>query len=359
MLTATGGSLSLRRPSKYTLANLGIWGLTYAIVSGRMLSMTYPHPGDMALRRFCVMVLAVVGCQLMRPTLAQLSQRQAGQRIAGAIGLSTLGSLGYALFNYVAFYVVNPRFEWERPALTLISVAEQASVFFWSFLAWTVLFFAIRYEEEARDNSLRLVSAQALAMDAQNRMLRYQINPHFLFNTLNALSALILSKETARAERVVVSLSNYLRYTLETDVPERATVSDEVAAIRQYLSIEQARFEERLVFREQIPEELQGALAPSMILQPLIENAVKYGVARSSGPVTVELLVEAAAGRLQLTVVDDGTDSAGDDPPKLGLGLENIRRRLAAMYGKAASLRCWRRRPHGFAAAIELPLEFA
>jgi LytS/YehU family sensor histidine kinase len=197
-------------------------------------------------------------------------------------------------------------------------------------------------------------------MDAQNRMLRYQINPHFLFNTLNALSSLILAKENERAERVVLSLSSFLRHTLEKELPDKAPLSDEIEAQRQYLLIEQARFEDRLNYVENIPAELRDALAPSLILQPLVENAVKYGVARSNAPVTIEISAAAAGGRLTLTVSDDGGDGVGSlAPPKLGLGLENVRRRLDLIYGKAAELTCGPRRPNGFLASVEIPLERA
>jgi LytS/YehU family sensor histidine kinase len=196
-------------------------------------------------------------------------------------------------------------------------------------------------------------------MDAQNRMLRYQINPHFLFNTLNALSALILARENERAERMVLSLSSFLRHTLEGELPDKSPLSDEIDAQRQYLSIEQARFEDRLTFVEDIPDELQDALTPSLILQPLVENAVKYGVARCSEPVTIEIRAEAEGNRLRLTVCDDGGGGRGPAPPHLGVGLANVRRRLELIYGKAASLTCGPRAARGFLAAVEIPLERA
>jgi len=157
----------------------------------------------------------------------------------------------------------------------------------------------------------------------------------------------------------VLSLSSFLRHTLEKDLPDKAPLADEIEAQRQYLLIEQARFEDRLNYIENIPLELRDALAPSLILQPLVENAVKYGVARSNTPVTIEISAEAVDGRLRLTVADDGGDGAGQPPPKLGLGLENVRRRLDLIYGKAADLTVGPRRPHGFLAAVEIPLERA
>lgn len=357
-MRSSGRTRSLKRPDKYLLANFGLWVLTYGIVSARVLSTApMPHPGDMAFRRLVLVTLGFLGCLAMRPVLAALGRRPVWQRLAGGLALAAAGGFAYACLNYVTFYVVFPR--WDVEPFSVMSTLWMSTSFFWTFLAWCVLYFAICYEEELREKTLRLVSAQALAADAQNRMLRYQINPHFLFNTLNALSSLILAKETERAERVVLSLSSFLRYTLEKDVPDKAPLSEEIEAQRQYLLIEQARFEDRLVIEENVPVNLRGALVPSLILQPLVENAVKYGVARSSEPVTVEISAEATVARLTLTVSDDGQNAGGREPPKLGVGLQNVRRRLEVLYGKTARLHCQRLSPHGFMATIEIPLETA
>ena len=191
------------------------------------------------------------------------------------------------------------------------------------------------YDEEAREQNLRLVEAQALAAESQNQMLRYQINPHFLFNTLNALSSLILQKDFDRAERMVLSLSNFLRASLEKAPGDKITLADELTAQRQYLAIEQERFGDRLRLAETAPPELPDALVPGLILQPLIENAVKYGVARTTRPVRVEIVAEARGdGALRVTVRDDAVaDIAERSRQTLGVGLENVRRRLAVLYG--------------------------
>jgi two-component system, LytTR family, sensor kinase len=349
--------MRLPRPNNYLVANLVLWALTYLIVTARMMADPMPHAGAMAVRRFAMSVFGFLACIAIGKILSALADQPIWRRLVVAVLLSVVGGFAYSYLNYAAFYLVFPL--WKVEPLTPISAAFTASMFFWTFISWCALYFAIRYEEELKEKNLRLVSAQALAMDAQNRMLRYQINPHFLFNTLNALSSLILAKENERAERVVLSLSSFLRHTLEKELPDKAPLADEIEAQRQYLLIEQARFEDRLNYVENIPLELRDALAPSLILQPLVENAVKYGVARSNTPVTIEISAEAVDGRLRLTVADDGGDGAGQSPPQLGLGLENVRRRLDLIYGKAADLTVGPRRPHGFLAAVEIPLERA
>ncbi|MBL8771048.1 MAG: histidine kinase [Phenylobacterium sp.] len=349
--------MRLPRVNNYLVANFVLWTLTYVIVTARMMADPMPHAGEMALRRLAMAIFGFAACLLIGRILSALADQPIWRRLVAAVVLSILGGFAYAYLNYVVFYLIAPL--WKVEPLSPISLSFTASMFFWTFISWCALYFAIRYEEELKEKNLRLLASQAMAIDAQNRMLRYQINPHFLFNTLNALSSLILAKENERAERVVLSLSSFLRHTLEKELPDKAPLSDEIEAQRQYLLIEQARFEDRLNYVENIPADLRDALAPSLILQPLVENAVKYGVARSNAPVTIEISAEASNGRLRLTVSDDGKDGAGHAPPKLGLGLENVRRRLELIYGKAAELTCGPRRPQGFLASVEIPLERA
>ncbi|WP_293452797.1 histidine kinase [Phenylobacterium sp.] len=345
------------RLNNYLVANFVLWTLTYVIVTARMLADPMPYAGSMALRRLFMAACGFLACVAIGRILSALAERPIWQRLVAATLLSVAGGFAYSYLNYIVFYMVAPL--WKMEPLTPISLAFTASMFFWTFISWCALYFAIRYEEDLKEKNLRLVSTQALAIDAQNRMLRYQINPHFLFNTLNALSSLILARENDRAERVVLSLSSFLRHTLEKELPDKSPLFEEIEAQRQYLLIEQARFEDRLNYIEDIPAELRDALAPSLILQPLVENAVKYGVARSTAPVTITISAAAQDGRLRLSVADDGGQGEGQAPPKLGLGLENVRRRLDLIYGKAAELTCRPLRPHGFLASVEIPLERA
>ena len=308
--------MRLSRPNNYLVANLVLWTLTYLIVTARVLADPMPHAGAMAVRRAGMTVFGVLACMLIGKILGLLAEQPMWRRLVAAVALSMAGGFAYSYLNYAAFYMIAPL--WKIEPLSHVSAAYTASMFFWTFISWCALYFALRYEEESKAKDLRLVASQALAMDAQNRMLRYQINPHFLFNTLNALSSLILAKENERAERVVLSLSSFLRHTLEKELPDKSPLADEIEAQRQYLLIEQARFEARLNYVEVIPPALRDALAPSLILQPLVENAVKYGVARSSAPVTIEIRAEAADGRLRLTVSDDGGDGAGHGAAEAG-----------------------------------------
>lgn len=354
---------------RYLAANLGLWALTFSLTTVRVVvGMDTPlrRVIAMGVRRAIVCAAAVLFCALIQQLLTRTRHRPFGQRIAIALGLSIVGAAFWTVVNHAVFYLWRPVVPWKGSfSEWLIASAPSFSVLIWSFIAWCAIVFALAYDDEAREKTLRLMEAQALAAESQNQMLRYQINPHFLFNTLNALSSLILQKDFDRAERMVLSLSNFLRASLEKAPGDKITLAEEITAQRQYLAIEQERFGERLVLSEALPPELQQALLPGLILQPLVENAVKYGVARTTRPVHVEVIAEARSAngsggsgeRLVVTVQDDAIPDIEKAPQTLGVGLENVRRRLSVLYGEAGVLSCGPRVGGGFAATIELPLE--
>ncbi|WP_372782294.1 sensor histidine kinase [Phenylobacterium sp.] len=351
-----------KRPliDRYLVANLILWVFTYLLISMRSLGMGTPLPTLIGLgaRRALVCAVAFGVCMLFQRLLLRTRGWPWRRRLALAAGLSAAGGAFYTGFNQLVFYVLFPVWTEKTSQWDIVyGLMLNFSVLVWSFIVWSAIVFALSYDEEVREQNLRLIEAHALAAESQNQMLRYQINPHFLFNTLNALSSLILQKDFDRAERMVLSLSNFLRASLEKAPGDKITLADELTAQRQYLAIEQERFGDRLRLTETAPAEVRDALVPGLILQPLIENAVKYGVARTTRPVVVEIIAEARDGRLRLTVQDDAVADIADAPVTLGVGLSNVRRRLAVLYGEAGVLTCGPRAGGGFAATVELPLE--
>ena len=348
------------RADRYLAANVSLWLLTYILITIRTLGMETPAPVllNMAGRRALVCVVAVLFCMFIQRALLASRPWRWPRRVFLAASLAIGGALVWSVVNWAAFYLYKPVMPWEGTSTDLLfSALMNITVLVWSFIAWCAIVFAMGYDEEVREKTLRLVQTQALAAESQNQMLRYQINPHFLFNTLNALSSLILQKDTERAERVVLSLSKFLRVSLEKDPRDKIPLAEEIETQRQYLSIEEIRFGDRLRFAEEIPADLADALVPSLILQPLVENAVKYGVARSTGPVRVTIRAEACDGTLRITVADDGAHDIDAHPLQLGVGLENVRRRLEALYGADGRLVCAPGERQGFAAGLDLPLE--
>lgn len=188
-----------------------------------------------------------------------------------------------------------------------------------------------------REKEQLLLVTQQSERDARMMALRFQLNPHFLFNTLNAISSLVIVGRGADAEIMIDRLSSFLRATLSADPNGLVSIGEEFEMIESYLEIESVRFGERLVTEVDVPSHLSGALVPPFLLQPLVENAIKYAVAPSSRAVKVQVAAGQRDGQLLLSVADDG-DGRGETGPGTGVGLANVRQRLWLNYGGRASL---------------------
>ncbi|MBN8502651.1 MAG: histidine kinase, partial [Sphingomonadales bacterium] len=224
-------------------------------------------------------------------------------------------------------------------------------------LAWAALYFAMVTAEQARAAERREGEYKRAAKAAELRSLRYQVNPHFLFNTLNSLSALVMTGKGQAAEQMIQSLSSFYRRSLAEDPTGSVALEQEVALQRAYLEIEAARFPDRLVTCIDLPAELENASVPGMILQPLVENAVKYAVAPTRTPVTVAIVAREERGWLVIEVSDNGPGAPNGGRKGLGIGLTNVRDRLAARYGEVATLAAGPAEGGGWRAVLRMPLE--
>ena len=205
-------------------------------------------------------------------------------------------------------------------------------------LAWAALYIAIVAGVRVRDAERRGERFRTAAKAAELRSLRYQVNPHFLFNTLNSLSALVMTGKDDRAEQMIQSLSRFYRHSLADDSTGDVSLEDEIDLQEHYLEIEAVRFPERLKVRVDLPNELSQLKVPGMILQPLVENSVKYGVSASNRPVTISIVAREEYGRLVLRVSDDGPGLPSGHSGGFGIGLANVRDRLEARFGEEASI---------------------
>jgi len=222
----------------------------------------------------------------------------------------------------------------------LQQITEIALGRYFLMLAWCSLYLALVAAEQARSAERREGEFRRAAKAAELRSLRYQVNPHFLFNTLNSLSALVLTGRTQQAEAMIQTISTFYRRSLADDPTSDVPLREEFALQRLYLDIEGVRFPDRLVAAYELPEELADARVPGMILQPLIENSVKHAVALSSRRVTITLAAREEYGRLVITVSDDGkgAEKGRTARPGYGIGLTNVRQRLEARFGEQASI---------------------
>lgn len=205
-------------------------------------------------------------------------------------------------------------------------------------LAWGTLYLALLAAAQARVAERREGEFRRQAKEAELRSLRYQVNPHFLFNSLNSLSALVMTGKADRAEEMIQTLSSFYRHSLADDTTSDVDLADEFALQQHYLEIEAIRFPDRLVTKIDLPDDLKMARIPGMILQPLIENSVKYAVAPLSRPVTIRVAAREDAGRLVLTVSDDGPGSMDLGEPGFGIGLANVSDRLKARFNTDATI---------------------
>lgn len=225
-------------------------------------------------------------------------------------------------------------------------------------LAWASLYFALVNAEQARAAERREGTYRRAAKAAELRSLRYQVNPHFLFNTLNSLSALVMTGKGDAAERMIQTLSNFYRRSLAGDPSADLALEHEVAQQQLYLEIEAVRFPERLRVEIDVPAALADARVPGMILQPLVENSVRYGVAPVTRAVTIRIAAREDGGQLVLEVGDDGPGGSGaKDAGGFGIGLANVRDRLVARYGEAAAVASGPQSGGGWRTVIRLPLD--
>ncbi|MEM9738550.1 MAG: histidine kinase [Pseudomonadota bacterium] len=244
------------------------------------------------------------------------------------------------------------------------------------FLCWTSLYFGIKFylllvkerrdarvsAQQIQEAQLARLSAEAGARDAQLKMLRYQLNPHFLFNALNSVAALIKTQRSDEARAMIGKLSQFLRASLDTETEPMTRLSDEIDALKLYLSIEKVRFGERLQVEYCIADEVLNASIPSLVTQPSVENALKYAVAGREAGGHIKISARKEGRILVLSIEDDGpglSNGAGSAAglPGIGVGLRNTRERLEKHFGGDASMAFESGRLGGFAVIISIPFQ--
>ncbi len=231
------------------------------------------------------------------------------------------------------------------------------------FVAWSAFYIAMLAQSEAHGAQSRAADAEAAAQAAQVRALRYQVNPHFLFNTLNSLSSLVMTGRTDRAEAMLLALSTFFRTSLSLDPGANVTLAEEIDLQRLYLDIEKARFPDRLHVEIDVPPGLEQARLPALILQPIVENAIKYGVSKSRKAVLIRIEARLMDEQRMVLEVSNRLRNGGrDELPAAthegtGLGLANVSQRLDARFGSRATCRSGPMKMGGYKVAITMPVE--
>lgn len=272
-------------------------------------------------------------------------------------------SLGAVVLASAAFSVIET---WSvatflKPNFRPVGVALLSPILldFALLAAWSALYYGINYFLLLEDQIRLRERLESQASSAQLAMLRYQLNPHFLFNTLNSISTLVLLKQTERANAMLARLSSFLRYTLANEPTAKVTLAQEVETLKLYLEIEKMRFEDRLRPHFKIESETIGARLPSLLLQPLIENAIKYAVTPAERGADIWITARREGQAVRIEVADNGDGAAAEisASPSTGVGLANIRDRLSQAYGAGHRFDTKKNEKGGFSVILEIPYE--
>lgn len=256
-----------------------------------------------------------------------------------------------------------PRVHELTPMQRLRYALDMAVTWLFFFIGWTAFYIASEAQAAALGAQRRLADAESAAQAAQVRALRYQVNPHFLFNTLNSLSSLVMTGRTDRAETMLLALSTFFRTSLSLDPSADVSLAEEIGLQRLYLDIEMARFPDRLTVEIDVPEELEQARMPALILQPIVENAIKYGVSKSRKAVVIRIEARHLDNHRMVVEISNRLKHGGkEDLPAAthegtGLGLANVCQRLEARWGSHASCRYGPMNSGGYKVSLTMPVE--
>jgi signal transduction histidine kinase len=299
-------------------------------------------------------------CALFIPAFFWLTrhfpiERPAWRRNAGVHMLATVL---FVIGKYMAF---SPLERWltgepSRPLPGLLAASAISELMiFWAVIG---VIHGVEFYHRYREREALALQLQTRLSEAKLEALRAQLHPHFLFNTLNGIATLI-HRDPDAADLMLTRLSDLLRSTLDRHPAEEIRLREELDLLSRYLDIMKVRYGARLTVRWDVPREVEDALVPSFLLQPLVENALEHGVARQPGPGYVEIRVSTEGDSLRVSVTDNGPGVAGDAVPGRGVGLSNTRRRLEQLYGAAQRLTLTALPDRGTRVTVALPLRRA
>ena len=259
--------------------------------------------------------------------------------------------------------LTRPRVGKLDPYLQFRIAADSMVIWLFFFIAWSAFYLANQAQAQALTAQRRAAEAESAAQAAQLRALRYQVNPHFLFNTLNSLSSLVMTGRTDRAEAMLLALSTFFRSSLSLDPAADISLAQEIDLQRLYLEIEKTRFPDRLQVEIDVPDQLQSARLPALILQPIVENAIKYGVSKTRHKVLIRIIGEKLLdGRMAITVSNQLVNGKKNQLPAAthegtGLGLANVIERLETRFGSKAECRYGPMASGGYKVTLIMPVQ--
>ncbi|QCB56484.1 hypothetical protein E5675_19955 [Sphingopyxis sp. PAMC25046] len=352
------GRLERQRRQAILWLTGAFWGLhTLALWIADLLDH-HPHLLRATAVRLMLMAIGLALCFGIHMILQKLNRRAWRQKAPIVFFASLVAAESFAWCTY--FALVYAKGEPVQLAIDGSAVIRTLVPWTWFFLAWVGLYLAVQYGFEARAEERRSAQLRTMAQAAKLQALHYQINPHFLFNSFNAVSALILDGRADDANAMVERLASFFRVNLATNPDIDISLTEEVALQATYLEIERTRYPD-LEIRIDLPPELERAAVPAFLLQPLVENAVKHGAGTAgAGDAWIAISAHQEQGRLEIVVENSCSPSRG----RAGIcgthtGLRNVRDRLSNRFGADAKLSIERLPTSRFRATLELPLGYA
>ncbi len=385
------------------ISAVGLWSVYFVLITARGFLVGMDFDGDLLWRRATVCTVGVVVTMVLWFILRLFERRKRWVMMAVALIAALPGAVLIAQVNQMLFAPIQEKMEKkfaeerginlfrdqagnllaeipqtasgeiesddgeDMPTVTVtlqdandkgeqwLPLVDSALSRYYILLTWSALFIALSAIAAARLAERREEQFRSAAKAAELRSLRYQVNPHFLFNTLNSLSALVMTGKTDRAERMIQTISRFYRHSLADDPTSDVPLKDEFDLQQLYLDIEAVRFPERLTCVFDLPADLADARVPGMILQPLVENSVKYAVSPVNRPITITVAAREEFDRLVVTVSDDGPGVPEHVKHGFGIGLANVRDRLEARFGPDIGLTSGPV-PGGYLTEIRIPL---
>jgi two-component system sensor histidine kinase AlgZ len=298
-----------------------------------------------------VVVLLFLGTLILHPVCRWLLRRYPSWiafELRAFVASVTIGAVAAFVFELMVKGIHN---------INVVNLAVNSADFPFLLFSWSSLYFSIKQWHTSSQERERLLRAEAEVREARLQALRYQLNPHFLFNSLNAVSTLVLDGDAPAATKMLSQIGDFLRTSLNGQAALEAPLSQEMAFTEQYIAIEKTRLAERLQVKLDISPDTLDAMVPGMLLQPLVENAVRHGVANIAEGGKIAIESELHEGRLRIIVRNSGRPGPGKQGDgENGIGKRNISERLQTLYGNDHQFRLEWPESGGCAVIVELPV---
>lgn len=312
-------------------------------------------------RAIVTSVVSFLPCMLLTPVIWAIAARfrfGPGDRLR-SLGAHALGLAGYVTVGGGLMGALVWLLPWSSRSVPIWERVIESMAWFVAYdvLSYTMVAaatLALLLSTEARARSIATAKLEGQLAEARLHVLSAQLQPHFLFNTLNAISALV-REDPAKAERLLVRLSELLRQSLRAGGQPQTSLESELDFLEKYVEVQEARFGERLIVTFEVDSDVLDARVPNLILQPLVENAIRHGIAPRAGPGTVHIAAKRAGDQVFLSVSDDGLGFPRERVQE-GIGLRNTRARLQELYGENHAFVLSSRRPGGTICSMHLPL---